>query len=346
MPSARPPSRPGADRERVWLAMLILYVVWGSTYLGIAVAVDTIPPFLMAASRFVIAGLALLAWSWARSGRTFVAPTGREWRDSMIVGALLLGGGMGMVAWGEQTVPSGIAALLVGLMPVWVALLGRVALGERLPGLAVVGILVGFVGVAILVGPTALGQPGTLDPAGVAALIVSPLCWSAGSLFASHRAVLPRQPLVATGAQMLAGGVVLTVMAALTGEFGRFSPADVSTASIAALVYLTVVGSVLAFTAYGWLLRVAPLPLIATYAYVNPVVAVFLGALVLREPIELRTVVAGAVIVGAVALIVTARGRMHAPGSRRKDDHEPAVDPSPLPSAPRAEPGPSRPASC
>ncbi len=335
------PSRPGArpDRGAIWLGLFVLYIVWGSTYLGIAVAVETIPPFLMAAIRFVLAGLVLLTWSVARGGHAFVAPTRREWRDSAIVGALLLGGGMGMVAYGEQTIPSGIAALLIAMMPVWVAIFGRVFLGERLPRLAVVGIVVGFTGVAILVGPTAFGTAGALDPVGLLAIIISPIAWSTGSLFASHRAMLPRQPLVSTGAQMLTGGLVLTGMAAVTGEFGSFDPAAVSAESFWAIVYLTLIGSLLAFTVYGWLLRVAPLPFIATYAYVNPVVAVILGAIVLHEPIDARTIVAGTVIVAAVALIVTSRGRMHAPRSRVE------VSPPPGRSAPPVEPAPSRSAS-
>jgi drug/metabolite transporter (DMT)-like permease len=336
MPSRR---QPAPDRGAIWLGMLVLYVVWGSTYLGIAIAVETIPPFLMAAIRFVLAGLVLLTWSVARGGRSFHAPSRREWRDSAIVGALLLGGGMGMVAWGEQTVPSGIAALLVAMVPVWIAVFGRIFLGERLPGLAVAGIAIGFVGVAVLVGPTALGSAGSLDPAGLAAIIISPICWSLGSLFASHRASLPRQPLVSTGAQMLTGGLVLAGMGALAGEFGTFDLEAVSTDSWWALLYLTVIGSLIAFTTFGWLLRVAPLPLVATYAYVNPVVAVILGAIVLQEPIEPRTVVAGAIIVFAVALIVTARGRMQAPRSLD------AVTTPPGPSGSPVEPTPSRSAS-
>ena len=307
------PVRP-VERGPLWLGMLVLYVVWGSTYLGIAVAVETIPPFLMAAIRFSLAGLVLMAWSVLRAGRAFVPPTSREWRDSAIVGALLLGGGMGLVAWGEQTIPSGIAALFIGMMPVWVAIFGRAFLGERLSRLGVIGIVVGFLGVAILVGPTILGDAGALDPFGIAALIISPLAWSSGSLYASHRAVLPRQPLVATSAQMLTGSAVLASVGAIGGEFGRIDPAAISGESMAALAYLTVIGSLLAFTVYGWLLRVAPLPLIATYAYVNPVVAVILGAVVRQEPIGPRTLLAGAVIIGAVALIVTARGRMRSPG--------------------------------
>ncbi|MEX1170761.1 MAG: EamA family transporter [Chloroflexota bacterium] len=309
------PTRPNAAPRHapIWLGLLILYVVWGSTYLGIAIAVDTIPPFIMAAVRFLIAGFVLLGWSIACEGRAFSRPSLREWRDSTIVGALLLGGGMGMVAYGEQTVPSGITALIIAMMPVWVAVLGRIFLREHLPRLAIGGIILGFVGVAILIGPSAFGGAGALEPLALAAILFSPIAWSSGSLFASHRATLPRQPLVATGAQMVTGGLVLLVMSLASGELEGFRIAGISMDSVIALAYLTVIGSLLAFTAYGWLLRVAPLPLIATYAYVNPVVAVILGALVLREPIELRTLVAGAVIILAVATIVTARGRMQAP---------------------------------
>ncbi len=313
MPTDPASGAPG--RPPIWIGLLILYVVWGSTYLGIAIAVETIPPFLMAATRFLIAGIVLLAWSVARDGRSFVKPTPREWRDSAVVGALLLGGGMGMVAFGEQTVPSGITALLIAMMPVWVAILGRIFLGERLPRLAGVGIIVGFIGVAILIGPSAMGGVGALDRLGLAALIISPIAWSSGSLFAAHRAMLPRRPLVATGIQMVCGGLVLTLMALVTGEFASLRLDAISARSLVAIVYLTLIGSLVAFTAYGWLLRVAPLPLIATYAYVNPVVAVILGAIVLHEPIDPRTLAAGAVIVFAVVLIVTARGRMRGPRS-------------------------------
>ncbi len=302
-----------SPRPPIWLGLLVLYVVWGSTYLGIAIAVDTIPPFLMAAIRFLIAGAVLLAWSIAREGRSFRFPSTREWRDSAIVGALLLGGGMGMVAYGELSVPSGITALIIAMMPVWVAVLGRIFLGERLPRLAIVGIVLGFAGVGILVGPSAFGGAGAFEPLALGAILLSPISWSSGSLFASHRASLPSRPLVATGAQMVAGGFVLLVMSLASGEPVGFRIETISVNSILAIVYLTVIGSLLAFTAYGWLLRVAPLPLIATYAYVNPVVAVILGAVVLHEPIELRTLVAGAVIIVAVAVIVTARGRMAAP---------------------------------
>ena len=297
----------------MWAGMLVLYVVWGSTYLAIAIAVDTIPPFVMAAIRFGLAGVILLAWSMLRHRGSFIWPTRREWRDSAIVGALLLGGGMGFVAWGEQTIPSGIAALIIATMPVWIAVLGGIFLGERLPRLAVAGIVVGFAGVAILVGPSAFGGVGALDPVGVGAILLSPVAWASGSLFASHRATLPKRPLVATGAQMVTGGAVLAVMGLATGEWQAFDLAAISANSFLAFAYLTIVGSLLAYTTYGWLLGVAPLPLLSTYAYVNPIVAVILGWIVLQEPIDARTIVAGVVIVVAVALIITARGRLQRP---------------------------------
>jgi len=331
MPTAPVTHQPGT----VWLGLLVLYVVWGSTYLAIAVAVETIPPFLMAGARFSMAGAALLAWSVLRARGAFQWPSRREWLDSAIVGGLLLGGGMGFVAWGEQTIPSGITALLIATMPVWITIFGRVFLGQRLPGLALVGILIGFLGVAVLVGPTALGTSGALDPAGLIVVLLSPVSWGLGSLYASHRATLPGQPLVATAAQMLTGAAVLGIMALLTGEPARLDIGAISTASLAAFLYLAIVGSLLAFTVFGWMLRVAPLPLVTTYAYVNPVVAVILGGLILQEPIDARTVVAGTIIVVAVALIVTTRGRMAAPRgvSPRPGPSERPAAPAPSPSA-------------
>jgi drug/metabolite transporter (DMT)-like permease len=297
----------------MWAALLILYVVWGSTYLGIWIAVETIPPFLMAGTRFALAGAAMLGFAALRARGSIELPTPRQWRDSFVVGGLLMGGGMGMVALGEETVPSGISALLIAMMPLWVAVLGRIFFRERLPLAAVVGIAVGLAGVGILVGPS--DSPAeSFNPGGIAALIISPICWSSGSLFSSHRARLPKDPLVATAAQMLTGGIVLAVMAAIRGEYGIVRLEAISLDSLVAFAYLALIGSLVAFTAYVWLLRVAPLPLIATYAYVNPIVAVALGALVLQEPITPRTLVAGAVIVFAVALIITSRSRM---GARR-----------------------------
>jgi drug/metabolite transporter (DMT)-like permease len=332
----------------IWLGLLILYFVWGSTYLGIKISVESIPAFLMGAARFVVAGCLLLAWTAAREGPSALRLSRRELGDSFVVGTALLGGGMGLVALGEQTVPSGITALLIALMPAWVAVLGWVFFRERLPRIVIVGIAVGLVGVAILVAPTSGSL--TLDPGGLAAVLLSPISWAAGSLYASHRATLPGRPLVATGFQMLGGAIALGVASLATGELGDFSPAAVSSDSAWALLYLIVVGSLVGYTTYVWLLRVAPLPKIATYAYVNPIVAFILGAILLAEPIEPRVVVAAVVIVAGVALIVTARSRSEAdvlggPASVDAGSEErapaigraPALDPPPV----RPRPGPS-----
>jgi drug/metabolite transporter (DMT)-like permease len=293
----------------VWAAILILYVAWGSTYLGIRIAVGSIPPFAMAAVRFAVAGAVLLtAVSVVRRG-AIPRPSLREWRDCFIVGAFLMGGGMGAVAWGEQTVPSGIAALLIAMMPVWVAVFGRIFLGEHLPRTAALGITTGVVGVAILVGPS-VAVDRSLDAAGIVALIISPISWAAGSLFAANRARLPKDPFVTTGMQMLTGSTVLAGASLVSGELVSFRVETITTDSLLAVAYLTVVGSLIAFTSYAWVLRHAPLPLIATYAFVNPIVAVFLGWLILREEVTPRQLIAGAVIVVGVALIVAARSRL------------------------------------
>lgn len=304
----------------IWAGLLALYFVWGSTYIGIRVSVETIPPFLMAATRFLIAGTILLVCEAILVGRSRSdpnvpeaerarLPTRREWRDSAIVGGLLLFGGMGMVALGEKTVPAGIAAILIAMLPLWVAVLGRIFFAERLPIAAVAGIVIGLVGVVILVAP--FGGSGGLafDPFGIFVLLLSPLAWGTGSLFSSHRAVLPRRPLTATGLQMVCGGALLLLGSIVFGELRSFDIGAVTGRSWLGLLYLTTIGSLVGFTTYVWLLRVAPLPKIATYAYVNPVVAFILAGILLGEAIEPRSVIAGAVIVFAVALIVTARSR-------------------------------------
>jgi drug/metabolite transporter (DMT)-like permease len=300
----------------IWVGIAILYVVWGSTYLGIRIAVETVPPFILAGARFGLAGLVIMTVALIRQRGRIPLPSARELRDMTIVGAALMVGGMGLVALGEQTVPSGIAALLIAMLPLWVAVLGRIAFGERLPPIAIAGVAIGLFGVGILVGPSASAAE-TFDPGGIVALLISPVSWACGSLYSAHKAQLPKDPLVATGGQMLAGASILVALAVVTGEFSGFRLDAVSSESLAAFVYLTFVGSLIAFTAYVWLLKVAPLPLIATYAYVNPVVAVALGAIVLQEPITPRTLVAGAVIIFAVALIITARSRLMGGASHR-----------------------------
>ncbi len=289
----------------LWAALATLYVVWGSTYLGIAIAIESIPPFLMLAIRFAIAGSILLVLEIARGDLLRVRPSRRQVRDAAIVGALLLGIGNGFVAYGELTVASGIAAVLIALMPVWLAVLGWIYFRERLPAVVVAGIALGMAGVTLLVWP----EGGVaFEVVGIAALLLSPIGWAHGSLFSARKADLPSRPLTSTAVQMLAGSIALFVEGALTGELGRFHPGAISASSMWAMVYLIFIGSLLGFNAYAWLLRNAPLALVGTYAYVNPVVAFALGAVFLSEPITPRTVLASGIIVVSVAMIVTARG--------------------------------------
>jgi drug/metabolite transporter (DMT)-like permease len=299
----------------IWAGLLVLYVVWGTTYLGIRVAIETIPPFVMVAIRFSIAGLLLIGIVAIRERGAIRRPTRRELRDSLLVGTGLVVVGNGLVGWGEQTVATGIAALMVALMPAWAAALGRILFGDRLPVLAVIGIITGLVGIGLLSWPVD-GQL-ALEPFGLLALLCAPIGWSLGSLYSARKATLPHQPLLATAYQMIGGAMVGLVVATLDGELARFVPAAVSDRSIVAMTYLTIVGSLLGYTTYGWLIRVAPLSRVTTYAYVNPIVAVGLGAVALGEPITGRTLIASVVIIAAVALIVTARSRgvtiRHAP---------------------------------
>lgn len=334
------PTERQATGVRLWLAMAVIYVVWGSTYFGIAIAIETVPPFFMAAARFAIAGAVLLAWDLIRSPEARRWPTWRQLRDSAIVGALLLGIGNGFVALGERTVPSGIAAILIGMMPVWFAIFGWLYFRERLPRIVGLGIVIGFAGVAALVWPTGSGS-NNVDLRGLGILLLAPLGWGHGSLYAARRASLPRRPITASALQMLFAAPFLVIEGLLTGEPDQLDPGAISFASLAAVGYLTVFGSMLAFTVYGWLLRHAPISLVSTYAYVNPVVAVGLGTLFLHEPITARTLIASAVIVGAVALIVTARGRQ-ARGASRTATLARAARPSALTSGVSRMPAPPR----
>jgi drug/metabolite transporter (DMT)-like permease len=282
---------------RVWLALLVVYVVWGSTYLGILLTIRTIPVLLAGALRFLIAGALLYAWSIRRGDRTD-RPGRRQWLAAGVVGLLLFLVGNTGVAWGELHVATGIASLVIATVPLWMALLDRIGYGQRLGRAAIFGLALGFGGAALLAAPTGTDK---VDLAGIAVLFFSAAGWAAGSLY-SRRAPQPRRPLVSSSMQMLVGGAILLLFAAGHGDFGRVH--HVSTESILALVYLIVFGSILAFSAYAWLLRVARTSLVSTYAYVNPLVAVFLGWGFENETISGRTIGAGALILAAVALIV------------------------------------------
>jgi drug/metabolite transporter (DMT)-like permease len=302
-------TRPGV---RIWLALGTVYIVWGSTYLGIKYAIDTIPPFLMGSLRFLVAGgvLYLLA---IRSGDSRGDRVGaRQWLAALLIGGALLVGGNGGVILAEQYAPTGVVALLVATAPLWMAIIDRVVFGRRLPVLVIVGLLIGFGGVAFLIGSPGAGHINLL---GAALALAAPVCWACGSVFTRH-VKLPKRPLVAAGMEMLWAGLVFAIASIVTGELGRLQWQHVSTTSIVALLYLIVLGSLVGFSAYVWLLRSAPLSLVSTYAYVNPVVAVILGGIFLGEAINARLVIAGGIIILAVALIVVARSRAASQAAR------------------------------
>jgi drug/metabolite transporter (DMT)-like permease len=286
---------------RVIAAFAALYLIWGSTYLFIRIAVETMPPLLMAGVRYLVAGAILMAIT-ARMGGASADPIGRrQWRATAITGALLLLGGNGGVSYGEQFVPSGVVALLVATVPLFIALLGATFLGKRLPKVAVAGIAAGLIGTAVLLRP---GATGAVDPRHMLLVLVSPLAWSIGSLYAT-RGPLPKRPLVATGMEMLCGGALLIVAGLATGEAAAVQVGQISVASWLSLLYLVVFGSLVAFSAYVWLLTKVPTTAVATYAYVNPLVAVLLGWAVLGERITGQTLLAGALIIVAVALVLS-----------------------------------------
>jgi drug/metabolite transporter (DMT)-like permease len=292
-----------ASPALIWPALGAVYVVWGSTYLAIREAVLTLPPLLMASVRFLVAGGLLYAWAIRRGNRVADRPGWSQWQAASIAGVLLLLVGNGGVVLAERSVPTGVAALVIATIPLWMAIIDRVFFGQRLALQAIVGLVLGFGGLGLLVGGTGSGK---LDLAGMSTLLAAAVGWSIGSMY-SKRAPLPARPLVATAMEMLAGGVALAIAGAIHGEFANIHPERFSTASLLGLSYLIVFGSWVAFSAYVWLLRSAPISLVSTYAYVNPVVAVFLGWAFLSERITPRTVVAGAVILAAVALMLSAR---------------------------------------
>lgn len=285
-----------------WLiaAFAAVYVIWGSTYLAIRYAIETLPPFLMAAVRFLVAGSVLYAWArWRGAER----PGTTHWRAAFIAGGLLLAGGNGALVWAEQRVASGVAALLVATVPLWMVMLHwMLEDGGRPTGRVVAGLGLGLAGIGVLVGPGALLGGGRIDPVGAGALVLGSLSWAAGSLYA-RTAPLPTRPRLGTGMEMLAGAALLVLAGVATGEVARLDPGGVTLRSAAGLVYLIVFGSLIAFSAYVYMLREASPARVATYAYVNPVVAVLLGWGLAGEPLTARTLAASVIIIGAVVLI-------------------------------------------
>jgi drug/metabolite transporter (DMT)-like permease len=283
----------------VWSALWVVYIVWGSTYLAIRVMVRTLPPLLSAGGRFVIAGAVLWTFLAIRRGWSHMRIDKRQLGASALVGAALLFGGNGLVQLAEERgAPSSLAALVIASVPLWVILFRRLT-RERISGGTLLGLAIGFSGVALLVLPG--NRPAGADSLAVGMLLAASAFWAAGSFF-SKRLPLPKDPFVSTATQMITGGAVLLVAGLLTGE--SFAGAELTPSSVGAFAYLVVFGSLLAFTAYVWLLQNAPISKVATYAYVNLVVAIFLGWLILDERITVTTLVGAAIIVASVAFIV------------------------------------------
>lgn len=288
-------------KTKIWLPLLALYIVWGSTYLGIKISIETIPPFFHAAIRFLISGMILVIWQRS-AGQAM--PTRKQWISTAIIGSLLLLGGNGLVAWAEQVIPSGVAALIIGSVPIFLVVAEAIRPNGVKPNWqAIVGLLLGFVGIFILVGPAEIsGSTTKLNPFGVAALLFACLFWATGSIY-SKTADLPKSSLMNTGAQMLMGSISLFIVSLLTGELNGWDITAVSARSLYGLSYLIFAGSLIGFVSYGWLLQNAPISLVATYAYVNPIVAVLLGNWIGDEPLEPRIWVAAAIIIGSVMFI-------------------------------------------
>jgi drug/metabolite transporter (DMT)-like permease len=294
-----------AAKARPAMALVIaafaaVYIIWGSTYLGIRLAIDSIPPLLMAGARFVLAGSILYGVMRLRGA---ARPTARHWKSAAVIGGLLLLGGNGGVSWAQQYVPSGITALIVAAVPLWMILVDWLRPHGTKPKLVVwVGLAVGFAGVALIVaGKNPLGHR-LVNPAGAAALVFATVTWAIGSVYSRH-APKPEAALLAVAMQMIAGGGLQLGGGLALGEMGRLDLAHITPTSAWAFVYLTLIGSLVGFTAYVWLLGVSTPAKVSTYAYVNPLIAVFLGHLVLNEEVPNSVALAGALILAAVILI-------------------------------------------
>jgi drug/metabolite transporter (DMT)-like permease len=312
-----------APSWQVWLALWIVYIVWGSTYLAIRITVETMPPLLAAGIRFLLAAAVLLTWLAVRRGPSSLKIDRRQLIASTAIGSALLLGGNGLVMVAEQHVSSSLAALLIASVSLWVIVYRKIA-GERIPGLTLAGVVIGFVGVGVLVLPGSNGGESHLF--GTLLVLIASACWAFGS-FMSKRVPLPSDPWVSTGYQMLGGGLVVMLAGIIGGELADVDASSFSTASILGLLYLVVAGSLLAFTAYVWLLQNAPISKVATYAYVNPMIAIVLGAIILNESITATMLVGAAAIIGSVALVVANESRLERTQKREsRATAEPALD--------------------
>ncbi|MDP2885583.1 MAG: EamA family transporter [Ignavibacteria bacterium] len=286
-------------RLKLIAAFASVYIVWGSTYLAIRIAIETIPPLLMAGFRFIIAGSMMYAWGRLRSKERL---TRIHWKSAAIVGLMLLLVGNGGLSWSEQLIPSGIAALIVAVSPLWFILIEWMQGGSRPTAGVFIGLALGTLGIAILVDPADLVGGGEVSALGASVLLVSSVCWAFGSFYA-RRAKLPSSPALANGMEMLIGGVGLIFVGMIAGEMKDLHLANVTTKSLVAVAYLVVFGSIIGFSSYIWLFRSTTPTRASTYAYVNPVVAVFIGWLVGGEQLPTRVVLAAILIIAAVAAI-------------------------------------------
>jgi drug/metabolite transporter (DMT)-like permease len=296
-----------SQKALLFIAFALIYVVWGSTYLAMRFALEAIPPFLMIGIRFLIAGSILYHWARFQGASK---PTRKHWWNATIIGILLPAFGTGGVAWAEQFVPTGISALLFSTMPMWMILIDAFRPGGTRPNLRVMaGLIAGFIGVALLIGPGILTEQGkNVDPVGAAVLIAAAISWAGGSIFSRH-AILPPVPFQTAGMEMLVGGTLMTTLGLLLGEGSRIHLATLSARSLLSLLYLIIFGSLITYVAYIWLLKKTSAAAVSTYAYVNPMVAIFLGWWLAEETIGLRLLLAATIIIGSVAVIIGQRER-------------------------------------
>jgi len=297
------PHTPARMTTLVLLAFAAVYVVWGSTYLAIRIGIESFPPLILAGLRHITVGLLLYPIVRRKTG---IRPTAANWRAAVVTGALLLFIGNGGLSWAEQTVPSGVAALLVATVSLWLVIVDWLRPSGVKPASRVaMGLLMGFAGLALLVGPAHLGGSERVDPRGAAVLVAASLAWACGSLYSKHGG-MPSSAMLGVAMQSLAGGAILLIAGLFAGEFRGLHLGAISLRSWLALAYLMVFGSGIGFSAYIYILQKSTAARVATYAFVNPVVALFLGWLIAGETITLRTVIAAAIILTAVILVITA----------------------------------------